>query len=90
MCGRLFCNVVLSVLSSLVMISLRKRDLVALLCVLAAMWLTGFHSSVSLPRGAVCWYVIVAFPQNPGDTCFLDIFVIISAKTVHIHFQINN
>ena len=63
-----FCDAVLNVISSFAFILLRKRELIALLrYVLAVMWL-----SVSPPRSAVGWYVIVAIPVHTDFSVFLN------------------
>ena len=52
-----FCNVVFDILSSFVIISLRRKELVALLnCILAVIWLSVF--CVSSSRGIVCYWRI--------------------------------
>ena len=55
----LICNAVLRVLSSFAIISLRKREPVALLCVISILL---YQCSVSLPRGM--WSVNVVFPGH--------------------------
>ena len=64
----MFGPAVLSVLSSFSIISPRKRELIALLCVLTVVGVLCF---VSLPRNVVGWSVIVTFH---GHTYFLLIF----------------
>ena len=59
----LFCCVVLKC----AIILLRKRELVALLCVLAVVWVV---CVLSHPCSVVDWSVIVAFL---GHTCFVKI-----------------
>ena len=58
----LFCIAVLSVVSSFEVISLRKRELVALSLLCSYCRVT--VSSMSLPRCAVGWFVVVAFPDH--------------------------
>ena len=52
--GSLFYGVVLSILSSFTIILLRKRVLVALLCVFAVVWLSVFCVFSSQCCGLVC------------------------------------
>ena len=61
------CNVVFRVLSSFAIISLRKRELVALLKLCTCCHLA-VYGSVSLLHGAIGWSVIMTFP---GHTYFL-------------------
>ena len=61
----LFCNVVLSVLSSFTVIWIRKRDLTLYLyCALAVLWLSEFCACSLWCLKLVSWSVIVAFPSH--------------------------
>ena len=69
-CGsfELFCSVTFSVLSSLVMLLFRKKELVAslLLC-------CGYLCSVSLPHGAVSWSAVCSIFWSYSLTFFFDL-----------------
>ena len=69
----LFCTVVLSVLSSFAIISLKKRELVALLCALTVVWLLVLCVSSSQCHGLVCecdisWSYSLAFCKFDFNT----------------------